>query len=205
MRICLAAAFFFSVASAQSFPPLFQDPIDSYLTLTEPQRQKLNGLNAEFSRWLQGKNERMRQVNGEITLETQRDPLDPGALGVRYAELEVIRREIKDRGEKLVAEAQAVLTEPQKMKLKALEEAMKLQPAFYAAQARNLLLSDCGMSFGNPTVPTSAFGRWFDTDSFLPTYGFLPGLSPCSLRSIPIFSPGPIFSQGTPGSAERRP
>ena len=99
----------------------------------------------------------MFEVQREIGVETARQPLDPVALGLRYAEVETIRRVIAERSAKLVPDNVAVLTEVQKMKLKALEEAMRLAETA-GAQARSLRLS------ADPCVGFSLMG---DFASFL--------------------------------------
>lgn len=136
--------------------PIFPDrsvlpQIREYLMLTEAQMSKIAQQNIEFNRFSQEKTRRMIQVQGEIGEETRREPLDPAALGIRYAELEALRREIADRNQKLIGSNMAVLTDVQKTKLKALEEAMKLVPVAQAAQASKILPDDCARG----PVPTS--------------------------------------------------
>ena len=122
--------------------------IREYLALTETQMVKISDQNNEFARWSAGRSQRMYEVQFEIGVETAREPLDPAGLGVRYAEVEAIRREIAERSKKLVVENVAVLTPAQVTKLKALEEAMKLVPVNNEAQSVSLLPDSCSGATG---------------------------------------------------------
>ncbi len=134
------------VASVWGQGPIFieQRPflvqIREYLALTEAQFNRIQQQNSDFSRWSQTQSQRIFEVQREISVETARQPLDPVALGLRYAEVETIRRAIAERRAKLVPENVAVLTDLQKMKLKALEEAMRLAETV-GSEARAIRLS----------------------------------------------------------------
>ena len=132
-------------------PPIYRLPAElrDYLALTVPQAIKISEQNNEFVRWSSARSLRMAEVQSEIAIETAREPLDPAALGVRYAEVEAIRREITERNTKLIAANVAVLTPAQVVKLKALEEAMKLVVTSSQAQSLKLLPDAC-------SVPTLA-------------------------------------------------
>lgn len=116
----------------------------AYLGLTPEQQQMIARENLAFGRWSDEKLGRSQQVYSEIDAETGREPLDPSALGVRYAEVEAIRREIVDRETRLIAENAAALSDAQKGKLRALEEAVRLGPTVEAAQRAKLLPDNCG-------------------------------------------------------------
>jgi hypothetical protein len=60
-------------------------------------------------------------------------------LGLRYAELEGIRREIGVEQKKIVAKVRGALNPAQLAKLKVLEEAVKLQPLIGDAACENLI------------------------------------------------------------------
>ncbi len=115
------------------------DPLDAYLQLNRTQRQSLGRNNQEHERWRRLKEDRVRQVRGEIFDETRRSPLDPTAMGFRYAEVEAICREIDEREVQLVKVNRDVLNEAQKVKLAALEEVMKLAPVANSAIMENLI------------------------------------------------------------------
>ena len=132
---------------SSTLPPIYRLPAElrDYLALTVPQAIKISEQNNEFARWSSARSLRMAEVQSEIAVETAREPLDPAALGVRYAEVEAIRREITERNTKLIAANVAVLTPAQVVKLKALEEAMKLVTTSSQAQSLKLLPDACSV------------------------------------------------------------
>ena len=142
--------------------------IREYLVLTEAQFNRIQQQNSDFSRWSLTQSQRMFEVQREISVETARQPLDPVALGLRYAEVETIRRVIAERGAKLIPDNIAVLTEQQKMKLKALEEAMRLAETA-GSEARSIRLSaePCGGSSFGFGVP-SDFASFLLGDFYFP-------------------------------------
>ena len=109
------------------------------LSLTNDQYAKLLAINAQYSRLTQNKQERAAQVNFEINEETARPDFDATALGVRYLELEVICRELRDAAAAIPASSLTVLTDDQKVKLKQLDDAIKLGQTISEAQSLGLL------------------------------------------------------------------
>lgn len=83
----------------------------------------------------------MFQVQSEITDETVKMPLDPSSLGIRYAEIETICRNVNDEAAAVQTRNLAPLADAQKLKLKALEDAYKLLPAINDSQDAGLLSS----------------------------------------------------------------
>ncbi len=145
------------------FPFLVQ--IREYLVLTEAQFDRIQQQNSDYFRWSLGQSQRMSEVQREISVETARQPLDPVALGLRYAEVETIRRVIAERGAKLIPDNIAVLTDLQKMKLKALEEAMRLaETAGSEARSIRLIPDSCG-SF---SLFPGSFGSFLIRDPLFP-------------------------------------
>lgn len=146
---CLAAA-----GLAQTRPgPIVTNPflafpaaLKDYLGLTSQQVQSIGNANTDYTRYQAPKLTRMVQVQLEIAQETAKSPLEPIALGLRYAEIEVIRRELAEEMEKTRQTLAGFLTEPQKVKLKALEDALKLQALIAEAQCENLLSSATGQA-----------------------------------------------------------
>ena len=130
--------------------PQYLGEIRTYLALTDEQVAKMQRQIDDYSRWAALRQRRMSEVQLEIIVETAKTPLDPAALGVRYAEVEAIRREIAERGDALVPANVAVLTEAQKVKLKALEEALKLVSTGDQAKVLKLLPEHCSarLTFG---------------------------------------------------------
>jgi hypothetical protein len=118
---------------------LVPGPLRQFLQLTDDQVRKISQNNREFQEFAALKERRAFQVKQEIAAETAREPLNPGALGARYVELEVIRREIADKQKQLRPANIALLTEAQKMRLQALEEARRLQPVVAMGQSVNLV------------------------------------------------------------------
>lgn len=120
-------------------PPRFPAALRLYLELTDTQIDAITFLNAEYERFAQTKRRRMNQVQQEIAEETAREPLDPMALGLSYAELEASRRQLNAELARTRSRIRAVLSEPQSMKLKALEDVIKLLPIYSEAVQVNLL------------------------------------------------------------------
>ena len=126
---------------AQTIPACRLSPLDTYLgfACNSPQAEAIRRNNNEHERWRVQKERRIYQVRSEIADETNRSPLDPTALGLRYAEVEAICREIDERETQLVQTNRNALAEPQKVKLAALEEAMRLVPIANAAISGKLI------------------------------------------------------------------
>ena len=69
----------------------------------------------------------------EIAAETARENLDAMALGLRYLELEVNCREVTEAFGKLRTQNLALLNDSRKVKLKVLEDALKLSNTIQAS------------------------------------------------------------------------
>jgi hypothetical protein len=135
--------------------------VREYLQLTNAQVLGIALNNDEYNRSIQERLQRVRQVQTEITAETAKDPLDPASLGVRYAEIELICRDLRDLANSLQKQNLALLTDEQRTKLKTLEAALKLIPVLAEAQMSNLL--------GNWTTPPNVMNgsAGFVTGAFL--------------------------------------
>ena len=146
-------------ATAQRFPvSRFSLLVREHFSLTDAQVNNIQRQNDEYFRWSRTKYERMSEVQREIALETARQPIDAMALGVRYVELELTRREIAERDAKLVPENVAQLTEAQKAKLKTLEEAIRLaETVGTAARGERLIQVSCSSGFGDFLVGSISF------------------------------------------------
>lgn len=112
-----------------------------YLDLTPDQLVRITAINGDYMMLVAGKSRRMAQVQQEIAEETAKSPLDPMALGVRYAELEATRRELRAEEAKLNPRITALLSDAQRAKLKTLDDAMKLQPLICEALSLRLLVT----------------------------------------------------------------
>ena len=170
------------------FPqPAFQQ-VKAYLGLTDAQvSQIVLNLN-DYGRLVAQRQQRMFQVQSEIQVETARSPLDPAALGIRYAEIESICRNVRDESIAAQDRNLGVLTDTQKAKLKALDDAYKLLPIINEAQSAGLLA---------PPGPYPAFEqqRWFNTSAFSSPVSLSGCQQPALLKEV--FGIG-VFSGSTP-------
>src|SRR5258707_15832340 len=80
--------------SAEAQPALPQ--LKAYLALTDAQISQIGQNLTQYSQLVNQRQQRMFQVQGEIQQETAKSPLDPMALGMRYAEIETICRNVND-------------------------------------------------------------------------------------------------------------
>ncbi len=160
--VCAASAW------GQPTPVLYQPfaQISAYLQLSNTQYQAILSNNAQYYDWTGTKQRRIAQVQTEIAQETAKPTLDAMALGVRYLEVELICRDIKQKNEDTQKLNTGMLTDPQKAKLKALDDAVKLAPVVTDAQNARLVSGSSavgsfgiGSSIGFLTgVPSSIYG-----------------------------------------------
>jgi len=142
MKLSFPAFLLLIVVPAWAQPPQFFQPlgqVKQFLQLSDSQVQTILANNEAYNRYSSERQTRIRQVQAEIADETAKDTLDPNALGVRYAEVEAICREMKDRVNEYRTRNRDVLNPDQKTKLKILEDALKLAPVISEAQGGNLL------------------------------------------------------------------
>lgn len=160
-------------AAAQTMPiphAPFPPAVKSYVGLTDEQTVRILRLNSELAQFMTSKLRRQIQVRAEIGQETRKEALDATALGLRYLELEVIRRELADERKKTVRAVHALLNEPQKVKVAALEQALRDRSTACAAVALQLL--------EEPEAPPAsrvALPQWIETDQFSQTSGVMLG------------------------------
>jgi hypothetical protein len=119
--------------------PDYLGPVREYLQLSQDQMARMQRNIAEFSAWENTKRQRAIQVDEELGVEAAREVITPGALGVRWAELETIRRQVAERRKELHRQNQTVLTEAQRLKFKAMEDAVSLDPVIVSARYASLL------------------------------------------------------------------
>jgi hypothetical protein len=125
-------------------PPVFEGPgpslaLRQYLDLTNAQVASIVRLNAEAQRFQVEKFRRQAQVNMEISQEMRRETLDPMAIGLRFVELEAIRREIAAEQARAAREVQALLTPAQRTRIQALQDVLRTYPVACEALAHNLM------------------------------------------------------------------
>ena len=121
-----------------TFSP-FPETLKNYLELTDQQVSQIVAKNQQLDEYRSAKMQRHFEVQLEIAQETRRTMLDPMAIGLRYLELETIRREIEAESRKITTEIQALLTPAQKAKLSMLEEVLRQQNTACAAMSWNLM------------------------------------------------------------------
>lgn len=117
----------------------FSDDVQSFLSLSDDQILQIEALQITYRNLAFGKTQRQSELKAEIVTETQKDVMDPMALGVRYAELETIRRELVSQRKDTVAATQKVLDSTQAAKLATLDSALKLQLVACSAASEYLL------------------------------------------------------------------
>jgi hypothetical protein len=198
MKLSFSATLLLIGASAWAQPNPFygvlpHQQLQEFLQLTDSQVNAILEANRQYSEWAFEKQRRIADVQREIAEETAKSPLDPMALGVRYAEVETICREVMDRVTELEKANVNLLTDAQKAKLKTLEDALRLFPAITQAQSARLL--------GGPAVGlggVQAIGMTTITDRFNRTDGVrlgsfgpvIPGcIAPTPWIDINVFRP----------------
>lgn len=139
--------------------PLFPPELQKFLELSGQQVDAIRRANIELDTFRARKQFRLAQVEAEIREWTAKDPIDAMQLGVRYAEMEGIRREIRDAEKDARAKIRGVLNPAQMAKLKALEDAARLQPLINSAVCENLMQL--------PEMPVTGITRWFNTTGFV--------------------------------------
>jgi hypothetical protein len=139
--------------------PVVSPALKLFLGLTDAQVKLIGEKNLEFERFRAGKHARRDQVRAEIAAETRQAALDPMALGLRYVELEQIRREIRAAEERLREELRSALTAQQLGKLTALEQAGDLLPVWRQAAALHLVATSPTPPPAGPSPAPSADGQ----------------------------------------------
>ncbi len=102
--------------------------LQSYLGLTDQQISTLRKINNDFSSYVSLRQKRLNTVNSELTTEFTKQPPDPYQLGVRYVEVESIRRDVAAHLHDLQTQSTAVLTPAQAGLISTLSTAVVLQP-----------------------------------------------------------------------------
>jgi hypothetical protein len=142
-------------ALAQQLPRPILPQVKDYLQLTTGQLYQIAVNNDGYNRQVSERQLRIRQVMTELTAETARTDLDPLALAVRYQEIELICRELKDAALATRKLNLAVLDDRQRAKLKSLEEALALLPVLVDAQSGNLTGTWISPPSGFPSTASS--------------------------------------------------
>ncbi|MDQ2899302.1 MAG: hypothetical protein M3Y07_05805 [Acidobacteriota bacterium] len=147
---------------------LGQTTLRQFLSLSDQQATTIVSLNTEFQHYNSGKQQRINTVNSELADLYAQPPADPTTLGMRYVELEAIRRDVADHATTLRSQVDAVLTPAQVPLLQMFRNDAPLQA----------LLSDARCAFLVMAPPLS---QWFDTSAAL-----VPLLVPASRISAQL-------------------
>jgi hypothetical protein len=135
--------------------------LSQYLTLSNDQADTITGLNSNYQKQTDSRQQNISQLQAQIAQETAQDTLDPVALGTLYAQVETIRRNIANELVTLRNNARAALNDTQRVKLNILDDARKLQPLATEATCQNLLDPQVyllGLPTVQFTVPSSSCG-----------------------------------------------
>lgn len=157
------------VPSVNYLPTKFAPPdtLVRFLNLTPAQEQRFQQIREAFP--VGSDILRMRTVVQEIVEETQRAELDPLALGLRYAEVESLRRNHSERLRRFEAANREVLTPDQRNRLAILEEAIRLRPTSDQARSASIVGQRCqfrGFFFLDGIDPSPGFARVVTADFF---------------------------------------
>jgi hypothetical protein len=164
LRPLFLALLVLTPAAGQGFGRLTRE----FLELTEAQDVRLREIVEPFYRWGETQRERIRQVEAEIEEEARKTPPDPMALGVRFAELESIRRHSVERLAEVIRLRRSVLTPEQLRRVQLLEQAARLSDTVRDANCEFVMLPDdlngaCGVASVNLRTPLPSPGSVIPT------------------------------------------
>lgn len=182
-----------SVAAAQVGGITRVQPVSAslvqYLELTPQQAAAISQLNSTYMNFNMQKAQRGGQVQAEIAQETAKPTLDAMALGLRYLELEAIRREMNSEREKTVAAVQNILTAPQKAKLTALQQALSMYSTACEAVSYNLFTPQPDRWFNTSGFASFLLGDVISFPNVLPSGCGTTGVRTGDFSSTPVFTP----------------
>jgi hypothetical protein len=176
---CLAVALSAGLFGQSS--PEFPQELKNFLSLTDSQADAVGKAVAAYDGLVNQKSQRLNQIQVEVAAELRKDPLDPMAIGLYYAEAESIARGMRSELNAMRVKVTGLLTEPQKTKLKSLEDAMKLSVTVSQAQCLGFLTPEQPPGADSPfyapnlyrSTITATWGSWsgggcgwFDTSGF---------------------------------------
>ena len=159
LLVCLALPVSSQIVPIPHFSRLPQ--VREFLDLTEEQVDAISQNNGSYNRWAEAKQRRIWQVQREIFDWTGAEPLDASQLGIRYAEIEMICRQMLAEGNRYRQLNLDSLSDAQRAKLEVLEEVLRLFSTASEARDANLV--------GTRDEPTPAFAtqRWFSSGAYL--------------------------------------
>jgi hypothetical protein len=181
------------------FQPL--SGVQQFLGLTDDQVTAILQNNNDYNNFASQQQQQIQNAQSQIHVETAKDQLDPLALGTLYASIETSCRALLDKASTSQQQNVSLLTDAQKVKLNALNDAIMLAPIISAAQSGNLLGSAASppSSFISASVPVTQF--------FYPV-GY-SGFSGCAVNLVVSgvlggILPPPTLSPTQPGVAGLR-
>lgn len=121
---------------------LHAQDVAEYLSLTPDQIKTFSVIDQEYYNWLVTQHPRVEQVEREITELNSVPEVDPLDLGVRYAELETIRRGIVERLNLKRSRLAAVFTASQNERLAVLAQALRLRSTVDSALSADLMRTE---------------------------------------------------------------
>jgi len=139
--ICGLALAMAAWAQGPVTPPTPPAPAElkAYLGLSDSQIQALRQIRQQEGEALRSLHDEMAQKQKTLRDQLQAGSTDAAALGRLLLDIQSLRKRIEDAEKTFRDQAANQLTADQKTKLKALEEAAKLQPAIGQAAGLNLL------------------------------------------------------------------
>lgn len=139
LSVCLLVALSPVMEAQQPGPPGSGSALQQYLELTAAQMDALRRANIEFEAWVEALFDRAMLLEEEIDAETKKESPDPLAIGQRVVEIVRLSREMDAKMAETIKSNVALLTDPQKARLKVLEDALRLVPLAYQAAYMGLL------------------------------------------------------------------
>lgn len=151
-RVAIALAIALPAAAQPSIndPESFPRELRQYLKLTDAELAFILQGNYRYYRTVADNQRQIFDLQNKIAAETQKDTLDPQALGTFYTSIELLRRDLAKQLGDLRGNLRASLDDTQRGQLDALTQAQGLQRLIGEAQCESLLSPDPGP--GN-TIP----------------------------------------------------
>lgn len=150
IALALAAAAAAQPSSNDPGPADFPRELRQYLKLTDAEIAFILQGNSRYYRAVADNQTQIFDLQNKIAAETQKDTLDPQALGTFYTGIELLRRDLAKQLGDLRGNLRASLDDTQRGQLDALTQAQGLQRLIGEAQCESLLSPDPGP--GN-TIP----------------------------------------------------
>jgi Spy/CpxP family protein refolding chaperone len=168
--IPLAAAVVAAAAFAQQPPAPDASALKAYLGLTDSQVTALQAIRTQQRTALADARQQLQQKQQALNSLLSGGSTDAGAVGKLVLDIQALRKQLDTNSASLRAQAANVLTTAdQKTKLKALEDASKLQPVIREAEylfllapptpAPGSMVGPGGFGFGGPGGPGFRGGR----------------------------------------------